>query len=134
MNGTHDAPLALRPLWLAIGWAGIALDLWLSLTSTPPPPGVLYGFDAAHASAYATLMFWFAQLYSGRARLVAALGLVALGVILEILQGFNPVREMSFTDMRDNAIGVALGWLLAVTPLGRLVSALDGRLARRLVH
>ena len=129
MNAYTALPLAWRNAWVVVGWLGVALDVWLSLKSTPPPAGVVHGFDAAHGVSYLLLMFWFAQLYHGRARALAALALVALGVVLEILQGFNPNREMSYTDMRDNAVGVLAGWLLATTPLRMLLPALDARLA-----
>lgn len=129
MNANMPLPLAWRNVWVVVGWLGVALDVWLSLKSTPPPSGVVHGFDAAHGASYALLMFWFAQLHEGRARVSAALALVALGVVLEILQGFNPNREMSYTDMRDNAVGVLAGWLLAMTPLRRVLPALDARLA-----
>jgi VanZ family protein len=126
----RPAPLALRGAWLAAGWLMVALVIWLSVTPNPPPPGVVYGFDAAHAAAYATLMFWFAQLYAATpVRVALAIAFVALGVGLEIAQGFLPNREMNFADMRDNSAGVAIGWLLAATALRRVLPAIDAQLA-----
>ena len=123
-------PLHLRPLWLAVGWAGVALVIYLSLTSSPLPSGEVLGFDFAHAVAYACLMFWFAQLYEGRGeRAVIAVALAALGVALEVLQGWTGYRGFSYADMRDDALGVALGWWLATTPLSRVLPLVDARLA-----
>jgi len=124
-------PLRLGPLWLAVGWAGIALVIYLSLTSSPLPSGEMLGFDFAHGAAYASLMFWFAQLYGGRGRRVTiAVALVAMGVALEVVQGWTGYRGFSYADMRDDAIGVALGWWLATTPLSRVLPLVDERLAR----
>jgi VanZ family protein len=124
-------PLRYRPLWLAVGWAGVVLVIYLSLTSSPLPSGEMLGFDFAHGAAYASLMFWFAQLYVGRGgRATSAVALVAMGVALEIAQGWTGYRGFSYADMRDDAIGVALGWWLATTPLSRMLPFVDSRLAR----
>jgi hypothetical protein len=59
-------------------------------------------------------MFWYAQLYvAARGRITVALGLFALGVALEYLQALTPSRHFSYLDMRDDAIGVAAGWIFA---------------------
>lgn len=130
-SGTAAVPLRFRGLWLAAGWAGVALVVFLSLTPDPLPPGELLGFDFAHALAYASLMFWFAQLYEARgARAAVALGLCALGVTLELLQGLTEYRTFSYADMRDDAVGVALGLALLLTPLSTMLPQLDARLAR----
>jgi VanZ family protein len=125
------APLRFRAVWLAAGWVGVALVVYLSLTPDPPPPGELLGFDFAHAVAYASLMFWFAQLYEARgARAAIALALCAMGVTLELLQGLTEYRTFSYPDMRDDAIGVALGLVLAATRLSAMLPQLDARLAQ----
>jgi VanZ family protein len=124
-------PLRYRPLWLAVGWAGVVLVTYLSLTSSPLPSGEMLGFDFAHGAAYACLMFWFAQLYESReGRVTIAVALVVMGVALEIAQGWTGYRGFSYADMRDDAIGVALGWWLATTPLSRMLPLVDSRLAR----
>ena len=69
-------------------------------------------------------MLWFAQLTRMRERVGIALVLVAMGVILEYLQDFTGHRTFAYSDMRDNAIGVAIGFALALTPLGRVAPRL----------
>lgn len=124
-------PLRHRPLWLAVGWASVALVVHLSLTSAPLPSGEMLGFDFAHAAAYAWLMFWFAQLFAAwRERVAFAVAFAAMGAVLEVLQGATGYRVLSFADMRDDAVGVALGWWLATTPLALLLPRIDARLAR----
>lgn len=125
------AALAFRPAWLAVGWTGVALVIYLSLTPDPLPSAEMLGFDASHALAYASLAFWFAQLYGRRgARAVIAIALCAMGVALELLQGQTGYRVLSYADMRDDAIGIVLGLALAATPLSALLPRLDARLVR----
>ena len=72
----------------------------------------------AHFVAYGSLAFWFGMLFDGRGRqLRAALGFAAMGVSLEFLQGLTDYRTFEIVDMVANAIGAALGWGLAQTPL-----------------
>jgi VanZ family protein len=93
----------------------------------------MLGFDFAHGAAYACLMFWFAQLYEGRdGRVTCAAALVAMGVALEIAQGWTGYRGFSYADMRDDAIGVAIGALVAFTALARVLPGIDAALAASL--
>ena len=108
----------------------MALVVWLSLTPDPLDVGGPDGFDAGHFTAYAVLMAWFAQLLRpGRARLAAAIALIALGVGLEFAQLLTDYRHFDVADMRDDAIGVAAGFLLTLSPLGSVLTAVDRRLA-----
>jgi glycopeptide antibiotics resistance protein len=57
-------------------------------------------------------------LFGGRARqLGIAIAFAAMGVALEFLQGLTDYRTFDPADMIANAIGAALGWGLAQTPL-----------------
>jgi VanZ family protein len=71
-----------------------------------------------HVIAYFWLMIWFAQLYrSIAARLWLAIGFLSMGVALEYLQGTMGYRHFDYMDMLRNFSGLALGFLLALTPL-----------------
>ena len=75
-------------------------------------------FDQAdkleHAFAYASIMFWFAQLYVRKpVRLAYAVGFVALGIALEFVQA-QVGRDFELGDMAADAAGVALGWAAAL--------------------
>lgn len=103
-----------RLLWFAFGWLLLAAIVWLSLTPSPPEPGVEFGDKLGHLAAYAALMFCFARASaSARARLGWAAACVALGVALEFAQGALGYRSREVADMIANAAGVALGWVLA---------------------
>jgi VanZ family protein len=98
--------------WLAIAWLLVLSVIVLSLVRVAADPRP-HGDKLGHILAYATLMFWFAQIYSlGRTRLLIASGLALMGVALEIAQGFTGYRSFEYADMAANTIGVALGWLV----------------------
>ncbi|MCW5619549.1 MAG: VanZ family protein [Burkholderiales bacterium] len=106
---------ALRWAWRIVGWFGVGLLIWLSLTSNPPPMGDVPNLDkVGHVAAYALLMLWFAQLrLSGEERAVSGSGLLLLGIALEFLQAWGGVREFSIADMIADLAGITLGWLAA---------------------
>ncbi|KAF0700509.1 Aste57867_8970 [Aphanomyces stellatus] len=99
-------PLLAR-VWLAVGWAGITLLLYLSLTPRMPfEIPVKHGDKYGHSLAYAVLAFWWTQLPLPRHRV--AFALVALGVAIEFVQGWTG-RSFDYFDMLANIQGVASG-------------------------
>ena len=116
-------------LWQGLGWALVAIVVWLSLDPSPPaPPDFLAWDKAQHALAYGTLAWWFRQSFAPHWRW--PLFLVGLGIGLEFLQGLGGVRMFDVDDMLANTVGVGLGTALAVwTPAGRLLGWTDRRLA-----
>src|SRR5439155_17694573 len=80
-------PYDLRRPWLAIGWFGVALLIYLSLMRDPPTIPVEQGDKLEHIAAYAVLMGWFAQIaLAAPRRLLTAIALVGLGIALEFAQ------------------------------------------------
>jgi VanZ family protein len=110
----HQARLKLRVLWLAVGWAMVASVVWLSVTPAPPQLGFEQSDKLGHLLAYGGLMFWFSQLYGKRTRMFYALGFVAMGIALEFVQGQLEYRTYEVFDMYADALGVLLGWALAL--------------------
>lgn len=123
--------LNYRQLWVGVGWAMVALVLYLSLMPNPPSPVTFDNADKLeHAMAYAGLAFWFFMLYpGGRGRVAVAL--VCLGVGVEYVQGWTGYRTFDVLDMAADAAGVLAGWLLIHTPLVRLLAYIDNRIGRR---
>jgi len=110
--------LKLRFLWLTIGYALVALVVFLSLTSSPVDLELNFPYEdkVFHALAYFTLMAWFSQIYHDRfQRNMIAVVFVLMGVTLEYLQSFDPNRYFEFADMIANSAGVALGFSIALT-------------------
>ena len=105
----------MRSLWLLAGWLGVVVVLAFSLSpATAHAPFIQHGDKLTHLASYATLMFWWAQLYiASRQRLVLAMALTFLGIGIELLQGFTPDRQSDVLDALANTAGILLGWLIA---------------------
>ena len=106
--------MKMRSLWLGVGWLGVAAALLLSL-GPPTPDGTGNHADkVVHLAGYATLMYWWAQLYvtlSQRIRVGAAL--VLFGIAIEGLQGLTPTRDPEAWDVLANTIGIVMGGWIA---------------------
>jgi VanZ family protein len=123
---------ALRHTWVGIGWFGVALLLFLSLTPRSPEISGHYGDKIGHVLAYALLTYWWAQfLVTSRARCGLATALMLLGVAIEHAQGWTGWRTFDYRDMLADGLGIALGWgTVTLTPnvlllLGRHVGRSD---------
>jgi len=124
-------PERLNNYWQAAGWLGIGLIVSLSLTPAPPQIGVENGDKLGHLAAYGLVTLWFAQAYAGlRHRIWLAAGMVALGVAMEYAQGATGYRSFEVVDMVADALGVAIGWLLAPPRLPNLLFWVERRIAR----
>lgn len=134
-RSTGTDPGGLTRAWIAVGWAGVVGVIVLSLIPSPPELiPVEHGDKAEHVLAYGTLMFWFAQIYVRQpSRMVAAVLLVALGIGLEYVQGWTGWREFSHADMAADAVGVALGWLLAPPRTRNMLTLAGSLLSRRAI-
>jgi hypothetical protein len=119
--------VTLRSAWLGIGWLLVLALVWGSVTGSPPQGPELPHLDKLqHAFGYGVLMGWFWPLYGARGRWLHAVGLVALGVVLEFVQEAGGVRQFEVADMVADAVGVAAvfgacraGWCRWLDPLAR---------------
>ena len=111
---TLELDLRARPLWLFVGWTMVFSVIYLSVAPVAIETGVEQGDKLLHAFAYGALMLWFANLYQARARrrLLAA-AFIAMGIALEFIQGLTAYRTFEIADMLADAVGVAVGWILA---------------------
>ena len=104
----------IRLGWSLIGWFGVALILYLSLMPHPPELDIEQGDKLQHLAAYAVLMGWWAQMgASDRAHARIALSMLGLGIAIEFAQAATGYRTFSVADMVADALGIALGWMLA---------------------
>jgi VanZ family protein len=107
-------PALLRRYWHGVGWFGVALLIYLSLTPQPLEFPLQDADKLGHALAYAVLMYWWAQLLvTPRQRLWLAMELIGLGIALEYVQGWTGWRTLDNLDMLANGVGVAFGGTLA---------------------
>lgn len=102
----------MRRACVALGWGIVTAIVWLSVTPAPPQVDMAYGDKLGHLVAYGVLMFWFCQLY--RTRVYYAAGFILMGVALEFVQRELGYRSYDVADMLANALGVLLGWGVAL--------------------
>ena len=123
--------LAYRRLWLVLGMTLVLAVMVSSLLPGGPPMG-FHGFDKiGHAGAYLVLMVWFAGLQPRRAWCWVAVALLALGTVLELLQGAMQMhRTADLRDVLANAAGIGLGALAAAAGLANWPYRLETWLAR----
>jgi VanZ family protein len=126
---------ALKPfrrprLWLGLWWLAVAAVVAASLATPPELPSTPAGSDKlAHLLAYAALMAGAVQLFARRLhRWRAAGALVAMGMLLELLQGgLTASRMQDPWDALANTLGVLAGAATALTPWRDLLLRLERR-------
>lgn len=113
-------PFARPRLWLGLWWAMVAAvvvgSLLPALLLADLPPG---SDKVQHLLGYAVLAAMAVQLFATlRALLVAGVGLVVMGVLVEVAQGaLTTTRVMDAHDALANLLGVVLGLATALTPV-----------------
>jgi len=125
--------LKLRFLWLAIGYSLVTLVVFLSLTSSPIDTGLHFPYEdkVYHALAYFTLMFWFGQIYHDKfQRNMIAVVFIFMGMSMEYMQSFDPMRTAEFADIVANSSGVALGFMLILGQLKNLICRFEALIYR----
>lgn len=116
-------PTRIAGYWKAAGWVLVLAIIAFSLMPSPPDLGVNQGDKLGHLAVYGLATLWFAQPYTGlRQRIGLALGMVALGIALEYGQRATGYRSFEVADMLADALGVAIGWLLAPPRLPNLLN------------
>lgn len=112
MSGTKT-DYALARLWLSIGVAGCAALLYMCLMPSPPKVVDVANVDKIeHFLAYLLLGLWFGAILAPY-YLRVFLGLVAFGVLIEILQGLTGYRDAQFGDAVADGAGALGGIVLA---------------------
>jgi len=116
--------LRYKTLWMTIGFFGLVLLGYLSLTRSPHHALKFTGGDKIeHIIAFVVITLWWGQLYTGLHKLVKiALGFLAASIVLELLQrqiGGYPALE--YGDIIASGLGVAAGLIMLQSPLGFLL-------------
>jgi VanZ family protein len=115
---------------LGAWWCAIALVVLFSLAPAFLLPQVPAGGDKAeHFLAYFVLAAAAVQLFATRGALLrAGVGLVALGVALEVAQALlTSTRQMDVQDALANTLGVLAGLATALAPGRDLLLRYDQR-------
>jgi VanZ family protein len=94
---------------------GIWILSFLPATDLPAVPG---NDKWHHALAYFACMFCWGQWFTRPLpRLKLAIIFIAMGALIECLQGLTAYRFFEWLDMLANAVGVALAWLVVTVQL-----------------
>ena len=104
----------LAPLRTLVFVALVLIISWLAF-SPAPPPGASLGWDKAnHASAFAALMVSGRLAWPRLPWRTLALGLLAYGGAIELIQTQLPPREGDWLDLLADAVGLTIGTAVAV--------------------
>jgi VanZ family protein len=107
-------------LWVT---GGVCLAVAIAVLSLVPGeqlPEVRLWDKLQHILAYVALACWFASIVVRRKHVWVVLALLCFGALIELLQGQMGLgRQADLHDLGANALGIAAGLLLALTPLGR---------------
>jgi glycopeptide antibiotics resistance protein len=127
-HGISPPALKLIKIWYLLG--GLML-LMVGIVSLIPAPDIGVSDKLSHLVTYFILAAWFSLLAANRAILGwTVIGLLAYGILLELLQGMTVYRYAEWGDVLANASGTMAGILLYFSPLPRLLNYVDNRLAR----
>ena len=114
-------PLRYLRLWLLLGWLMVFVVIGASLMPAKAVE-ILFGTlndKLEHAAAYAGLMAWFGGMFRRTPQVWVGVALVALGGVLELLQGLTPTRTPDLLDLAADTVGVLIGLMLSMTVLTR---------------
>lgn len=100
-------------LWRSSFWVAVVAGMVLALWPVPEKgePWFPHADKLQHAVSFGVLVLLGTR---GGYRIwpMLALGLLALGAAIEVLQGFTPTRTAEFGDWLADAAGIAVGFLV----------------------
>jgi VanZ family protein len=106
-------------VWLGLGWTFIVCAVVMSLVPGQKLPPTGLSDKTQHAIAYMLLTLWFTGVYPRSSYVRVGIGMLALGVSIEIAQGVMPFgRQTDFRDVIANSLGIATGLTFALVGVG----------------
>jgi len=133
MNTSNLLALRFSRVWFFLGMAIVAAVVTVCLVPSQVLPTVGVSDKIEHSLAFFTLAIWFAGLVPRRDYVFLFLAMIALGGGIEVAQGLMSLgREADIWDLVADAKGVCAGVVLALTPVGRWPSLLEGLLVQRI--
>jgi VanZ family protein len=122
--------LRLTKLWFFLAYM---LLLVTGVISLMPAPDIGGSDKIAHFIVFLSLSAWFSLIVEHRKSLwLVLIGLIAYGLLLELLQGLTTYRTGDFRDALANSLGVVSGIVFYFSPLRRLLRQVDVWLQVRL--
>jgi VanZ family protein len=115
-------PLQFPRLWLSTAWlcvVGAMLVCLAPSNASVIAPIFELNDKLAHALGFALLMICFAGIYPRARYRWVALGLLLMGILIEVLQAWMSLgRQAEFIDVLADAVGIALGVIVGRYWLG----------------
>jgi VanZ family protein len=123
--------LRFRRLWFSVGLAIALATAVVCLMPGRNLPHVGISDKLKHLIAFAMLAFWFGSILVRRDLFWLVLALLAFGGLIELAQEFMRLgRDGDPRDLLADAVGVLVGLLLAMTPLGQWARWIERPLRR----
>ena len=125
-------PLRFSTIWLTLGFLLVALVIYFSIIRNPPSAFHFSNSDKlTHLLVYFSVMLWFGMIFlPGKTYFILGLGLVMMGILLEVIQGATLYRSMEVLDMLSNTLGVLLAALLARTPVSAFLVMVESKVPK----
>jgi VanZ family protein len=112
-------PLRHRRLWIALSAVLLAAVVFASLQPNLGPRVPANVDKIEHLVAYVALAVWFTGLVVRDRYWTVAVGLLAFGAAIEVLQGLmNIGRSAEWLDMLANTLGIGVGFVIATWVTG----------------
>lgn len=106
--------------WMLGGVGLIVLIAYICLMPGDDIPRVQISDKLVHLLMFLAPAFWFGSVMTRRHLVAVGIALLAYGSATELTQGWlGWGRQADWLDLGADAAGIALGLLLALTPLGR---------------
>jgi VanZ family protein len=116
--------LYFRTIWLSLGWIMLSIVWVISLIPVPEPLIIEVNHidKLEHFVAYFFLMSWFSQIYKKEStRNNYAIGLIIMGIVIEVLQGMGKIRMFDPFDMVANTAGIFVAWYFIKDDLANIL-------------
>ena len=121
LTGRHSA---IR-YWRSLLGLLVCIITYLALTPAPPPQAT-FGWDKLnHIAAFGALGGVATMGFAGAWARTGG-GLIAYGVLIEVLQSFTPARNAEWGDLLADGVGITVGM-----PAARLAQTIAGAAMRR---
>lgn len=95
-------------------WIPLGICTWMALSPSPPEIPVFKVTDVIlHAFAFSYLSFAIRLAYENRSLLQTFVVLFGYGLLIELVQSFEPDRTAELKDLLVDVAGIGLGLVLA---------------------
>jgi VanZ family protein len=129
LNPVIRPDLRLKRLWLTVGVAMVLTIVLGCLLPTRDLPHLGLWDKAEHALAFGGLAFWFGSIVVRADLPWVGFAVVAFGGLIEIVQGMTG-RDAEWLDLAADTVGVAVGLVLVLTPLGQWARWFEARVQK----